>query len=44
MVLKPDNFTEQAREVLAKSQEVMRRYRHGQWDVEHMLLAVLGIL
>ena len=41
MVLKPDNFTEQAREVLAKSQEVMRRYRHGQWDVEHMLLAVL---
>ena len=43
MVLKPDNFTEQAREVLAKSQEVMRRYRHGQWDVEHMLLAVLGV-
>ena len=41
MVLKPDNFTEQAREVLAKSQEVKRRYRHGQWDVEHMLMAVL---
>ena len=41
MVLKPDNFTEQAREVLAKSQDVMRRYRHSQWDVEHILVAVL---
>ena len=41
MVLKPDQFTEQAQEVLGASQEVMRRYRHGQWDIEHMLMALL---
>ncbi len=41
MVLKPDEFTEQAQEVLGKSQEISRRYRHSQWDVEHMLMALL---
>ena len=41
MVLKPDDFTEQAQEILGKSQEVVRRYRHSQWDVEHVLMAVL---
>jgi ATP-dependent Clp protease ATP-binding subunit ClpC len=41
MVLKPDEFTEQAQEVLAKSQEVMRRYRHSQWDSEHVLMALI---
>ncbi len=41
MVLKPDDFTEQAQEVLGKSQEVVRRYRHSQWDVEHVLMAIL---
>ena len=41
MVLKPDQFTEQAQEVLAKSQEIVRRYRHSQWDSEHILLALL---
>ena len=41
MVLKPDDFTEQAQEVIGKSQEVVRNYRHSQWDVEHILLALL---
>jgi len=39
--LRPDRFTEQAQEVLAASQEMVRRYRHNQWDVEHVLLALL---
>jgi ATP-dependent Clp protease ATP-binding subunit ClpC len=39
--LSPERFTEQAQEVLAASQELVRRYRHNQWDVEHVLLALL---
>jgi len=39
--LKPERFTEQAQEVLAASQESVRRYHHNQWDVEHVLLALL---
>ena len=39
--MKPDDFTEQAQEILGKSQEIVRRYRHSQWDVEHILLALL---
>jgi len=39
--LRPERFTEQAQEVLAASQELVRRYRHNQWDVEHVLLALL---
>ena len=41
MVLKPDEFTEQAQDVLGRSQEIMRRYQHSQWDSEHVLMAVL---
>ena len=41
MVLRPENFTEQAREVLRQSQEIMRRYRHAQWDAEHIMYALL---
>jgi ATP-dependent Clp protease ATP-binding subunit ClpC len=41
MVLKPDDFTEQAQEVIGRSQEIVRRYSHAQWDVEHMLFALL---
>lgn len=37
----PERFTEQAQEALAASQELVRRYRHSQWDVEHILLALL---
>ena len=43
MVLRPEQFTEQAREVIANSQELMRRYRHSQWDVEHILLSLLEL-
>ena len=43
MVLKPDDFTEQGQEVLGSSQEIVRRYRHSQWDVEHVLLALLEL-
>ena len=42
MVLRPDSFTEQAQEVLRQSQELVRRYRHTQWDAEHILMALLG--
>ena len=41
MVLRPDEFTEQAQEVLARSQEIVRRYGHSQWDSEHILMALL---
>ena len=41
MVLKPDQFTEQAQEILGISQEIVRRYRHSQWDSEHILMAIL---
>ena len=41
MVLKPDDFTEHAQEVIAKSQDAVRQFRHSQWDVEHILLALL---
>ena len=43
MVLRPEKFTEQAQQVLANSQEVVRRYSHSQWDVEHLLLSLLEL-
>ena len=39
--MRQERFTEQAQEVLAASQELVRRYRHNQWDVEHILVALL---
>ena len=39
--MRPERFTEQAQEVISVSQELLRRYRHNQWDVEHILLALL---
>ena len=41
MVLRPDEFTEQAQEILRSSQDIMRRYRHSQWDSEHVLMALI---
>ena len=41
MVLRPDEFTEQAQEILKTSQDIMRRYRHSQWDSEHVLMALI---
>ncbi|MBM2826816.1 MAG: clpB, partial [Dehalococcoidia bacterium] len=40
-MLRPDQFTEQAQEVIMRSQEVVRRYRHSQWDIEHIMMAML---
>src|SRR4030043_1414497 len=40
-MMRPDRFTEQAQEVIAASQELVRNYRHNQWDVEHVLMALL---
>ena len=42
MVLRPENFTEQAREVLRQSQRIMNHYRHPQWDAEHIMMALLS--
>ena len=39
--MRPEKFTEQAQEILAASQELVHRYHHSQWDVEHVLLALL---
>lgn len=36
-----EKFTEQVREALAASQELVREYHQNQWDVEHILLALL---
>ncbi len=40
-MMRQDRFTEQAQEVLAASQQLVREQRHSQWDVEHVLLALL---
>jgi ATP-dependent Clp protease ATP-binding subunit ClpC len=37
----PERLTEQAQEAMAASQQLVMRYRHSQWDVEHILLALL---
>jgi ATP-dependent Clp protease ATP-binding subunit ClpC len=39
--MRQEKFTEQAQEALAASQELVRRYKHNQWDVEHILMALL---
>ncbi len=36
-----EKFTNQAKETLAQSQQILRRYRHNQLDIEHILLAML---
>ncbi len=39
--MRQERFTEQAQEALSLSQELVRQFRHNQWDVEHVLLALL---
>jgi ATP-dependent Clp protease ATP-binding subunit ClpC len=39
--MRPERFTEQAQEALAASQQLVTQYHHSQWDVEHVLLALL---
>ena len=41
MVFSQEDFTEQAQEAIAASHEIVRRYKHVEWDVEHVLLALL---
>ena len=43
MVLRPEQFTEQGREAIRISQDLVGSYRHSQWDVEHILLALLEL-
>ena len=42
-MMRQDRFTEQAQKVLADSQELVRSSRHSQWDVEHVLLALVQL-
>jgi ATP-dependent Clp protease ATP-binding subunit ClpC len=39
--MRQEKFTEQAQEALALSQELVRSNKHNQWDVEHILMALL---
>ena len=41
MVFKQDDFTEQAQNAIGASYDVVRRFKHAQWDVEHVVLALL---
>jgi ATP-dependent Clp protease ATP-binding subunit ClpC len=37
-----DKFTDEAREALARVQQLLLRLRHNEFDAEHLLLALLG--
>ncbi|HUU08028.1 MAG TPA: AAA family ATPase [Dehalococcoidales bacterium] len=39
--MRQEKFTELAQEAIAASIELMRQYKHTQWDVEHLLQALL---
>ncbi len=39
--MRQERFTEQAQEALAASQQIATQFQHSQWDVEHILLALL---
>jgi ATP-dependent Clp protease ATP-binding subunit ClpC len=39
--MRQERFTEQAQEALQTSQQLAMQYKHSQWDVEHILLALL---
>jgi ATP-dependent Clp protease ATP-binding subunit ClpC len=39
--MKQEKFTEQALEAVQASQQLVRQYQHNQWDVEHLLMALL---
>jgi ATP-dependent Clp protease ATP-binding subunit ClpC len=43
LVLKQEDFTEQAREALGASQQMVLQMRHSQWDAEHLLLGLLQL-
>jgi len=39
--MKQERFTEQAQEAISASQQLAMQFKHSQWDVEHILLALL---
>ena len=39
--MRRERFTELAQEALAASQELVHQYKHTQWDIEYVLLALL---
>jgi ATP-dependent Clp protease ATP-binding subunit ClpC len=39
--MKQERFTEQAQEAIQASQQLAMQYHHSQWDIEHILLALL---
>ena len=39
--MRQERFTEMAQEAIALSQQLVQQYSHNQWDVEHILLALL---
>jgi ATP-dependent Clp protease ATP-binding subunit ClpC len=39
--MRQERFTEQAQEALQASQQMAMQFKHSQWDVEHILLALL---
>jgi ATP-dependent Clp protease ATP-binding subunit ClpC len=41
MMMSFERFTERAQEAAAAAYQIMQRYRHGQLDTEHILLALL---
>ena len=43
MVLRQDDFTEQAQAALGASQQLVMQMRHSQWDAEHLLLGLLDV-
>jgi ATP-dependent Clp protease ATP-binding subunit ClpC len=42
-MMRQDRFTEQAQQVLAQSQELVRRQRNTQWAVPHVMAALIGL-
>ena len=42
MLIPLERFTDEAREALARVQQLLLRLRHNQVDAEHLLLALLG--
>ncbi len=41
MVFRQEKFTEQAQDAIHSSQELVRTMRHAEWDVEHVVVALL---
>ncbi len=39
--MRQERFTEQAQEAINLSQQIVQKYQHNQWDIEHILLALL---